>query len=251
MIPIIMSLLFWGFILITSFILFPIALLIWLVTFLFDRRLVILHIFTSFWASLYTWLNPLWRVTINGRERIYSKRTYIIVSNHQSLVDILVLFRLFVHYKWVSKIEIFKVPLIGWNMVLNRYIKLNRGSTASNREMMLACEKTLEAGSSILMFPEGTRSPDGEIRSFKKGAFELALKTKKSILPIAIEGSSKALPKKGFILKGKHQIRVQVLDEIPYQNFANDSVDTLTEKVHLIIKDEIERIRNEYRISNQ
>ena len=79
-----MSLLFWGFILITSFILFPIALLIWLVTFLFDRRLVILHIFTSFWASLYTWLNPLWRVTINGRERIYSKRTYIIVSNHQS-----------------------------------------------------------------------------------------------------------------------------------------------------------------------
>lgn len=136
-------------------------------------------------------------------------------------------------------------------MVLNRYIKLNRGSTASNREMMLACEKTLEAGSSILMFPEGTRSPDGEIRSFKKGAFELALKTKKSILPIAIEGSSKALPKKGFILKGKHQIRVQVLDEIPYQNFANDSVDTLTEKVHLIIKDEIERIRNEYRISNQ
>lgn len=247
----IMSLLFWGFILITSIVLFPIALLIWLLTVLFDKRLVVLHIFTSLWASLYTWLNPLWNITIVGREKIHSKRTYIIVSNHQSLVDILVLFRLFVHYKWVSKVEVFKVPFIGWNMLLNRYIKLNRGSTASNREMMLACEKTLNAGNSILMFPEGTRSPDGDIRPFKRGAFELALKNKKSILPVAIEGSSKALPKKGFILKGKHKIKVHILDEIPYQNFENDSVETLTKKVHSIIKDEIERIRETYRVSNQ
>ena len=90
---------------------------------------------------------------------------YVMVANHQSLLDILVLFRLFVHFKWVSKIENFRVPCIGWNMSLNRYIKLRRGDRESVEQMMAACERTLAEGNSIMMFPEGTRSPDGRLQA--------------------------------------------------------------------------------------
>src|ERR1043166_10150492 len=96
-----LSLTFWVFIVVSSIFLFPIALALWAVTVLFDDRLVLLHRFTCFWASLYTWLNPAWRVRIEGREKIRRDTAYVIVANHQSLLDILVLFRLFVHFKWV------------------------------------------------------------------------------------------------------------------------------------------------------
>jgi 1-acyl-sn-glycerol-3-phosphate acyltransferase len=109
-----LSLIFWLFMVVSSLALFPIALLIWAATVAWDRRLVLLHRFTCFWASLYTWLNPLWRVRIEGREKIRPGTAYVMVANHQSLLDILVLFRLFVHFKWVSKIENFRVPAIGW-----------------------------------------------------------------------------------------------------------------------------------------
>ena len=85
------------------FFFFPIAVTIWLLTILFDRRLAVLHMWTSIWASTYSWLNPLWTVKVLGREKVDPKKAYVIVSNHQSMVDILVLFRLFIHFKWVSK----------------------------------------------------------------------------------------------------------------------------------------------------
>src|SRR5439155_1280932 len=193
----------------------PVALLIWVVTAPFDRRRALLHRYTCFWASLYTWLNPAWRVRVEGRERIRPDAAYVMVANHQSLLDILVLFRLFVHFKWVSKIENFRVPFIGWNMSLNRYIKLRRGSRDSIARALHACERALAQGNSIMMFPEGTRSPDGRLRAFKPGAFTLAQRTGAPILPIVIEGTASALPKRGFVLQGRHAIRVRVRDEIP------------------------------------
>ena len=167
------SLLFWAFLVVSSVTLFPIAVLIWALTVLVDRRLVLLHQFTSFWASLYTWFNPAWPVSVEGRERIRRDETYVIVSNHLSLIDIFVLFRLFAHFKWVSKVENFRLPFIGWNMRLNRYIELRRGERGSVLQMFEACERTLAEGSSIMMFPEGTRSTDGKLRPFKPGAFEI------------------------------------------------------------------------------
>src|SRR5213594_635414 len=151
------SLVFWVFLVASSIVLFPVALLIWAVTAPFDRPRALLHRFTCFWASLYTWLNPAWRVRVEGRERIRPDAAYVMVANHQSLLDILVLFRLFVHFKWVSKIENIRVPFIGWNMALNRYIKLRRGDKSSAQQMMRACKRALADGNSIMMFPEGTR----------------------------------------------------------------------------------------------
>src|SRR5262252_7117634 len=94
-----LSLAFWAFLAASSVALFPVALLIWAVTAPFDRRLVLLHRFTCFWASLYTWLNPAWPVTLEGREHVADGAAYVMTSNHQSFLDILVLFRLFRHFK--------------------------------------------------------------------------------------------------------------------------------------------------------
>ena len=229
------STLFWGFLVSSSIVLFPVALATWAVTLPFDRRRVLLHRFTCFWGSLYTWVNPLWPVVVRGREKIDPRETYVMVANHLSLLDILVLFRLFRHFKWVSKIENFKIPCIGWNMRLNGYIPLRRGDRESVVQMMAACEKTLAEGNSIMMFPEGTRSLTGELKEFKTGAFELALKTRRPILPILLAGTSNALPKRGFVLQGRHPIDVTVLDPIPPERFEGMSPKELAEQVRGVI----------------
>lgn len=230
---------FWLFMTFSSIAIFPIAVLVWLLT-LFDRRRVVLHQFTCFWGSLYTWLNPVWPVTIEGREKIRSGVPYVMVANHQSLLDILVLFRLFRHFKWVSKIENFRVPCIGWNMSMNGYIKLRRGNPASVAQMMSACEKTLGQGNPIMMFPEGTRSRDGKLRKFKQGAFTLAQRCNVPILPIVIEGTGNALPKAGLILQGRHPIKVRVLDELaPDQWPEGASAEVLGDHVREIFRSEL------------
>jgi 1-acyl-sn-glycerol-3-phosphate acyltransferase len=225
------SVLFWLFLTTSSAVLFPVALVVWGTTVLLDRRLALLHRFTCFWASLYTWFNPAWRVRVEGREKVRPGTTYVMVANHQSFLDILVLFRLFVHFKWVSKIEMFRIPAIGWNMALNRYIRLRRGDRESVAQMMRTCEATLAEGSSIMMFQEGTRSADGHLKAFKPGAFTLAQRAHVPLLPIVVEGTAHALPKHGFVLHGHHAIRIRVLDEIPYARFADLSTEELTAQV--------------------
>ena len=231
------SLLFWAFLVTSSLLLFPVAVVIWAVTAPFDRNKRLLHQFTCFWASLYTWLNPAWRVHVEGREKIRREATYVMVANHQSLLDILVLFRLFVHFKWVSKIENFRIPCIGWNMSLNGYVKLRRGDKQSIGEMMSACARVLDGGSSIMMFPEGTRSPDGRLRAFKRGAFTLAQGSGCPLLPILVEGTADALPKRGFVLQGRHSIRIRVLDEIPHEKLLGRPVEEVTAEVWRLFAD--------------
>jgi 1-acyl-sn-glycerol-3-phosphate acyltransferase len=234
------SSLFWAFLSVSSILMFPLAVLTWAVTVPFDKRLFLLHRVTSFWASLYTWLNPAWPVTVTGSEKIDEDEPCVFVANHLSLLDILVMFRIFRHFKWVSKVENFKVPFIGWNMTLNRYIPLRRGDRASVVQMMRACEETLASGSSIMMFPEGTRSPSGRMRSFKTGAFEVALKSKVPIQPVVLQGTADALPKRGFVLQGRHPISIQVLERIPYASFEHMSVEDLTARVRATIADELD-----------
>jgi 1-acyl-sn-glycerol-3-phosphate acyltransferase len=229
------STLFWVFVALSSAVLFPVALLLWALTLPFDPRRRLLHYFTCFWASLYTWLNPAWPVTIVGREKIQSDRASMMVANHLSLLDILVLFRTFAHFKWVSKVENFRVPFIGWNMSLNGYIKLKRGDRVSVLRMMGACEKALAQGSSVMMFPEGTRSATGRLRPFSPGAFELALRTRSPVQPILIQGTREALPKRGFVLQGQHPIRITVLDPIAPESFEQLSAQQLTEHVRTLM----------------
>jgi 1-acyl-sn-glycerol-3-phosphate acyltransferase len=235
------SALFWIFMTLSSVAMFPVALLCWALTLPFDRRKVILHRLTCFWASLYTWLNPAWPVVVVGREKIDRDETYVMVANHQSLLDILVLFRLFRHFKWVSKIENFRIPCIGWNMRLNDYIQLKRGDRSSVAVMLRTCRENLAAGNSIMMFPEGTRSPTGKLRGFKPGAFNLAKDAKRPLLPIVVHGTASALPKRGAILRGRHRILIEVLDPIPYPDFAEEEAEDFMLRVRELIGDHLEK----------
>jgi len=236
------SILFLSFIIVTSIILFFPALIIWLVTYPFDQRKVILHQYTCFWGSLYSHVIPSWKVKVVDRKNFRSGETYVVVSNHQSQLDILLAFNLFKHFKWVSKIEIFKVPLIGWNMYFNRYISLIRGDKESIKQMLSVCEERLNEGSSIFMFPEGTRSPDGKVKPFKPGAFAIAHKLRLPILPIAISGTHKALPKYSMKYQGNINLYLKILEEIPYSSFSSLSVEETAEMVRKIISDEVEAL---------
>ncbi|MCH8083055.1 MAG: 1-acyl-sn-glycerol-3-phosphate acyltransferase [Myxococcales bacterium] len=235
------SVLFWIFITLSSVAMFPVALLCWALTLPFDRRKVILHRLTCFWASLYTWLNPAWRVKVVGREKIDPNETYVMVANHQSLLDIFVLFRLFRHFKWVSKVENFRIPCIGWNMYLNGYIQLKRGDRSSVAVMLRTCRENLAAGNSIMMFPEGTRSLTGKLRGFKTGAFDLAKDAKRPLLPIVVHGTASALPKRGVILQGRHRIVIEVLDPITYTTFAEEEAEDLMLRVRELIGEHLEK----------
>jgi 1-acyl-sn-glycerol-3-phosphate acyltransferase len=139
----------------------------------------------------------------------------------------------------VSKIENFRVPVIGWNMSLNRYIKLRRGDRKSVVQMMQRCRETLAEGSSLMFFPEGTRSQDGRLRAFKPGAFELAQTARVPIVPIILTGSGDALPKRGFVLRGKSEIRLRVLEPIPWSDFRDEPLDELTARMRALFAREL------------
>jgi len=241
----IISFIFLTFICVSCVFLFCIALLIWLFTVAFDRRLKILHLFSCFWASIYIWVMPAWSVTIKGKENIDKHKTYIVISNHQSLLDILVAFRLFFHFKWVSKVEIFKIPFVGWNMGLNGYIPLVRGDKESVQKMFDDCNRSISQGNSIYMFPEGTRAKTRELKSFKPGAFVLAKDNHAPILPIAIAGTREALPKHSLNFHGKNQIIVEILPEIPCETVEKLSVEELSDKIHSIIS---RRVMDNYQV---
>lgn len=239
------SLLFWIFIVVTSVILLPFAVLIKILTMFFDKRLILLHRFTCLWASLYSWLNPFWSVQITGKENLEKDEVYVYVCNHQSLADILVLFRMFVHFKWVSKIENFWIPIVGWNMYMNKYIRLVRSSIKSQVKMIKDCRKTLDEGNSILIFPEGTRTKTGKLRPFKSGAFQIAIRSGRPIVPIVLNGSSDALPKAGFILRGKHIINIRILSPITIDRYDGLDAKQLSKEVRSIINEELQRMQQE------
>lgn len=238
----IISLLIWIICIISIIIILPLYLALWVLTVLFDRKLFIAHYALSLWASIYTILNPFWNVSVQNREKLNKSKTYIIVSNHQSMLDILLLFRLFTHFRWVSKIEIFRIPVIGWLMTLNSYIRLKRGDKKSILKMMDTCRKVLKSGISILMFPEGTRSEDGNLGNFKDGAFNLAIETGTDILPVVIKGASKAIPKKGFLLSNKQNIIIRILNEINSREYKNSDVNEIKEKAYRIMKSELDKL---------
>lgn len=208
------SILIWIVFGILSLLLFFIDLLVWALTFWWDKRLWVLHRYSAYWSMLYIWLNPLWRIQMFGKENIKKNKAYVIVSNHQSALDILLLYRLFTHFKWVAKKELFRVPVVGWNLWLNRYITVDRKNPKDALRMIQQGLAHLRMGSSVLLFAEGTRTLDGKVRRFKEGAFLLAKKANVPILPVVIDGTLEALPKNGFAIRGRHTFKIHILPEI-------------------------------------
>jgi len=236
------NLLFWPYLLLSSALLFWPALAIFLATVAFDRRLRLLHRFTSAWGGHYLARAPLAGVTVEGREQL-SAGPYVFVSNHQSMVDILAVFATGMDYKWVSKVENFYAPFIGWNMALNRYIPLRRGHLPSILRMFRRCEATLAAGSSLFVFPEGTRSPDGRLQRFFRGAFVLSARNEVPIVPVVIDGTAEILGK-GSARIVPRPVRVRVLAPVDPASVGNDD-QRLREVVHARMEAELARLRGQ------
>jgi 1-acyl-sn-glycerol-3-phosphate acyltransferase len=219
---------------------------VWLLTFWWDRRLLILQRYSIVWALSYIWVNPFWKINFSGKENVRKGQPYIIVSNHQSAFDIVLLYRLWMHFKWVAKRELFRIPFIGWNLWLNRHIVIDRASVSGAKRMILEAHKHLSEGTSVLIFPEGTRSVDGAIKRFKDGAFALAKKANLPILPVVINGSREVFPKNGYVLKGAQTFTMQILPEIDPQSFVEKSIDDLGMEVQELMTSVHKKIAPEY-----
>jgi 1-acyl-sn-glycerol-3-phosphate acyltransferase len=236
------TLLFLVYFVVTSLVCSVIAAVVRLINQPFDRRLRLLHRFSTFWAWLYVVVVPGWKLNVQGREHIDPKAAYVIVSNHQSLVDILAGYMIRAHFKWVAKAELFRVPFVGWNMILNRHVKIKRGDRQSIVDMMRDAGKHLAQGSSVYLFPEGTRSETGALQTFKTGAFALAKRAQVPILPVAISGSKDALPKGRLVLGGTHRIEVRILAPIPYAAFADEEPKITAERVRERIREALQNL---------
>ena len=178
---------------------------------------------------------PKWKVKLIDKHKIDNSKAVVFVSNHQSEFDIVAMSRLYAHFKWVSKAEIFNGPIIGWNMRLNKYIALKRGDRRSIVKMIRDCMSTIENGSSVFIFPEGTRSKTGTLRPFSAGAFVIAQKSKVPIQPIAISGTKDIMLKGSWMLNYKANVTITVLDEIPYEEFKDKDASDIAKEVRALI----------------
>jgi 1-acyl-sn-glycerol-3-phosphate acyltransferase len=217
------------------------ALIVFLLTRAFDPNGRLLHLYSCAWAQLYFRGNPLWSLHVEGRAHLPRKGAAVIVANHESMGDILVLFGLFSPFKWVSKRSMFRVPLIGWNMWLNRYVGVERGNRASVVRMMESCGRWLDRGVPVLLFPEGTRSPDGQVQPFKDGAFQLALDKGCPIVPVVLTGTRDVLPKHGFVLRRHARCRVKVLEPVDPRSLGGELA-VVRDRVRQLIIEEKRRL---------
>lgn len=154
------------------------------------------------WAPVILWMAGI-KLTVKGLENIPAgKQSYIVVANHQSVIDIPILFYVLpFNVYFVAKKEIFKVPFIGWYMYMMGMIFIDRGSRDKALQSMINAGTLIRDGKSVMTFPEGTRSLDEKIGSFKAGTFVMAEKAGVDILPVKIAGAGKIWPSGGFTIK--------------------------------------------------
>ena len=224
-------------------VLFPLTFLVWLLVLPVDRERIITHWLLVYQGLILSHLMPIWKTDITGIEKVVRGTTYVIISNHQSILDILFMNCLRYKFKWVSKIENIKVPVLGWYILMADYITVNRGNEESKIRMLEKSFRCLKRGISIMIFPEGTRSTDKEIGFFKRGAFELALLANVSILPVLIDGTGEILPKHGMIFGSGHHIRIRVLDPIHPSSFGTDDPENLAQKLSSLMISELKEFR--------
>ncbi|MDW8436467.1 MAG: lysophospholipid acyltransferase family protein [Chloroherpetonaceae bacterium] len=176
--------------------------LIALVITLFDKTGNAFRKFGGLWARIGLWLSGV-KLRVIGEENYDPKASYVIVSNHASMYDILAaLAGLKSNLRIMAKIELAKVPLWGWAVRRGDFIFIRRGGNREALQSLLEAKQKLDEGKSAYIFADGTRSPDGTIQPFKRGAFTIAVKAQKPILPITILGSHKIMPRDTLRING-------------------------------------------------
>jgi 1-acyl-sn-glycerol-3-phosphate acyltransferase len=226
-------------------VLFPLTFILWLLALPFDRERSFTHWLLVYQSLIFTRLMPIWKVSVEGRNKAKRNTTYVVIANHQSILDILLLNCLRYKFKWISKIENTKVPLLGWYLKMADYITVDRGDDESKAEMLERSYQCLNNGISIMIFPEGTRSRDREIGFFKRGAFQLAIQANVPLLPVVIDGTGGILPKHGIIFRGGNKIKIRVLDPVLPETFGTDNPDLLAQKIQTVMAEGLKLLRAE------
>jgi 1-acyl-sn-glycerol-3-phosphate acyltransferase len=141
------------------------------------------------------------RLEIHGRDQIPRDRPVVFMANHQSNCDPPALLAILPPVLVMVKKEFFRIPILGTGMLARGFIPVDRRNRGQALEAVEKGVRALKAGKSFLVYPEGTRSPDGRLQSFKKGVFVMALKAGAPIVPISVSGSNKIMPKGKFVMR--------------------------------------------------
>jgi 1-acyl-sn-glycerol-3-phosphate acyltransferase len=208
----------------------PLVAIVRLVTMPFDRGAYAAGYLFRKLAVVHQTATPLWTFRTSGELPNDMRRPYVVVANHESFVDILLISHLPTEMKWMSKIEIMRIPLVGWMMRLARDIPLDRSDATSGSDALDEAAERLRSHVSVMIFPEGTRSKSGELREFRAGAFKLAIEGNHPILPLAVYGTRDALRKDDWRL-GHAEAEVRVLAPVPTDGMTIDDLPALRDQV--------------------
>lgn len=181
-----------------------------LVTMPFDRRRLAIQRVVNFGLHQYVRCWPTWHVRITGREHLPAGPC-VMIANHQSMIDVIALMGLGTPFHFVSKIELFSVPFIGWMMGWMRHIAIDRKRRDSMKNMLQECSKRLTDGEAVLIFPEGTYAAGPERLPFRRGAFHLAQQAQVPIVPIVIRGAAELVREDGPLFANRSHVHVEVM----------------------------------------
>lgn len=185
------------------------------------------------WATLLVWASGM-PLEVSGIENMPNNQAAILASNHQGAADILILLAVLpANFVFIIKKELFDVPIFGWYLRQAGYIPIDRGTRKGAIELFVEAKKRIKSGENILIFPEGTRSPDGNLQPFKRGSLLLAFRSNVPIVPIAISGSYKIMPRGGFAINST-PVSVKIGKILLIDRFNNDS-EKANEELHRII----------------
>ena len=208
--------------------------LVWLFTAPFDRgRYHAGRAFRQLAVTQVTF-NPLWHFETAGEGPENPRLPYVAVSNHESYADIFLISHFPWEMKWLSKDTIFKIPVMGWMMRMANDIPIKRGKRESVVSAMQGCRDRLSKNVSVMIFPEGTRSPTDELLPFKDGAFKLAIEAGAPILPIAVAGTKHCMAKHSFAFR-RARAKARVLAPIPTAGMTNADVAALRDRTREVI----------------
>jgi 1-acyl-sn-glycerol-3-phosphate acyltransferase len=209
---------------------FCVQLVLAIFTWPFDRRRVITGRCLRLVAVVATKLTPYWRFGVHGPLLWPWPSRTVVVSNHESNADPFLISHLPWEMKWLGKASLFKIPVVGWSMWLAGDIPVTRGDQDSAKDAMTQCAKWLEKGMPVMIFPEGTRSKTEELLPFKDGAFRLAIELGADVLPLAVSGTRRALPKHSWRFARARGL-VTVGTPISTQGMTQADVERLKEMV--------------------
>lgn len=166
------------------------------------------------------------RVVVHGKEKLVKGQHYLIMANHASYGDIPALFRALPFYlHFIAKMELKKVPFLGWYMGMSGMIFIDRQNKVKSKQSIDAAAELIKKGKNVVIYPEGTTSRDGKIHRFKKGGLHLALASQSTILPVRIKGTYKAWPNNSNLKLRGGKIDVFLGDPIPYDTYKNRDLD--------------------------